>query len=309
MPPFMPELEHPVDDRHRLALRARVGDQRAEQKLALQMLRNERRFRPGQIDEPATDLVGCPVVEVAKIQRDLVSLFLRPQQERGRDRRKWMEFEGERRCHTEVSAASVQRPEQVGILLLARGHHLAVGGDQLDLEEVVAGEAVHSLEPAGAAAEGEPAHAGGGGTATGDGQAVGLGAAVEIADGRSPADHCCARVSIDDHRIHQAQIDDQAVLCQSGAGDTVPAAAHRDLQPGLPRVADGARNILRGQALRENPGTLVDHCVEQHAALVVLRIARLDDVSGEALDCGHLFTVGRNNGPGDRLCRGSLHVL
>jgi hypothetical protein len=42
-----------------------------------------------------------------------------------------MELELELRCHTEVAAASANRPEQVRILCRARHDLAAVGGDDL----------------------------------------------------------------------------------------------------------------------------------------------------------------------------------
>ena len=52
-----------------------------------------------------------------------------------------------------VAAAAAQRPEEVGLVLGVDGHRLAVGGDQLDRPDAVAGEAVAAPEPAEPAAE------------------------------------------------------------------------------------------------------------------------------------------------------------
>ena len=53
----------------------------------------------------------------------------------------------------EVAAAAAQRPEQLGVLVAGGADQLPVGGDELDGEEAVAGEAVAAAEPAEAAAE------------------------------------------------------------------------------------------------------------------------------------------------------------
>jgi hypothetical protein len=44
--------------------------------------------------------------------------------------------------HAEVAAAAAQPPEQVGVLVLAGRHELAVGGDDIRRQQVVAGQAV-----------------------------------------------------------------------------------------------------------------------------------------------------------------------
>ena len=56
--------------------------------------------------------------------------------------------------------------------------HVAVGGHELDAEQVVGGQAVLGHQPAEAAAEGEAGDAGRGDGAAGHGQAVGAGGRV-----------------------------------------------------------------------------------------------------------------------------------
>jgi hypothetical protein len=60
----------------------------------------------------------------------------------------------------EVAAAASQPPEQVRVLVLVDAEAVAVGGDQLVGRDVVARQPVLAREPAHAAAEREPAHAG-----------------------------------------------------------------------------------------------------------------------------------------------------
>ena len=80
----------------------------------------------------------------------------------------------ERGDHAEAAAASAQRPEQLAVLVLGGADQLALAGHQLGRDQVVAGEAVLALEPARAAAQGEPAHAGRGHPPAGGRQAVDL---------------------------------------------------------------------------------------------------------------------------------------
>ena len=59
-----------------------------------------------------------------------------------------VQAEGERRGDAEVPTASVQGPEQLGILPGAGRHLLTGGRDQIHGDEVVAREAEGTLEPA-----------------------------------------------------------------------------------------------------------------------------------------------------------------
>ena len=77
------------------------------------------------------------------------------------DRADGVQFELERRRDAEVAAATVQRPEELGMRVLARGDLHAAREDDVDGHEVVAREAVLPLEPARATAEREAGHAGG----------------------------------------------------------------------------------------------------------------------------------------------------
>ncbi len=71
-----------------------------------------------------------------------------------------VELELERRDDPEVAAAAAQTPEQVGVLLLARDHELAVGGDDVTRAQVVDREAELAHQVADATAERQPRDAG-----------------------------------------------------------------------------------------------------------------------------------------------------
>jgi hypothetical protein len=63
------------------------------------------------------------------------------------------------RHDAEVSAAAAQRPEQVWVLILAGAHEVAIGGDDVRRDEVVAGEPAGTGEMPDPAAEREPGDA------------------------------------------------------------------------------------------------------------------------------------------------------
>src|SRR5438093_12213702 len=73
-----------------------------------------------------------------------------------------MESERERRCNAEVPAAASDAPEQIGILLFARVCDASLRRDEIDPEEVVAGEALGPREETGPAPQGQSGDAGGG---------------------------------------------------------------------------------------------------------------------------------------------------
>src|SRR5256885_12645740 len=93
------------------------------------------------------------------------------------------------------------------------------------------GIAVHPLEPAAAAAKGEPADAGVGNATTGHGQSVLLRRGVELAPYRAAPDLGRAGLRIDAHVVEPAQVDHHAPVARAVAGCRVRAAAHRDDQP------------------------------------------------------------------------------
>ena len=81
----------------------------------------------------------------------------------------------------EVAAASAQAPEEVGVLGLARLDELAVGGHQVDGQQLVDREPVLAHDPADAAAEREPGDPGVGDDPAGRREPERLRLAVELA--------------------------------------------------------------------------------------------------------------------------------
>ncbi len=74
----------------------------------------------------------------------------------GKDCGDRMQSVGERHDDAEVPAASTHSPEQVFVLLGVRGPYPAVGIDDVHLEEVVAGQAVVTVEPPETSPESQP---------------------------------------------------------------------------------------------------------------------------------------------------------
>ena len=141
----------------------------------------------------------------------------------------------------EVAAAAAQPPEELRLGLGVDVHPLAVGGHQVDGEQVVHGQAVLAHEVPEPAAERQPADAGVADDAARGGEPERLGGAVELAPEEPAGRPRGARRRIDPDRLHQREVDHQPAVADGVTGDGVPAAAHRDEQVALPREADGRR--------------------------------------------------------------------
>ena len=193
-----------------------------------------------------------------------------------------MELERQRGRDAEVPAAAVQRPEQVGVLVRAGGDPGAVGGHQLDRDQVVARETVLALEPPRSATEREPGDSGGRHTPAGGRKPVLLGGLVELRPMCSPRRHapCAPSGSTSISFIGRTSITSPSVV-QRHPRDGVPAGSHGDLEVAVAAEAQGGDHVIGGPALRDQRRALVDHRVEHRAGVVVAGIARPEHGSAE----------------------------
>jgi hypothetical protein len=146
----------------------------------------------------------------------------------GQDAVERVEGELERGNDAEVRARAAHRPEEIGVLALVGAHEAAVGRDHLDRAEVVDREAVLALEPAHAAAEGQPANAGVRHDAHGTNEPVCLRRCVKLAEERAAVHARCARLRVHARAAHAREIDDQTAVARPIARRAVPAAADGD---------------------------------------------------------------------------------
>ena len=193
---------------------------------------------------------------------------MQPVLERGRD--------------PEVPASPTEAPEQLRLALGVDAQAFAGGGDELDTDEVVDGEAALAHQVAEPAAQRQPADAGVADHAARGGQPGGLRGAVEL----TPEDAACrprgARRGIDGDRLHQRQVDHHAVVADGVARDGVTAAPDRDAEVALAREADGLGNVVGAGAARDQRGPAVDRAVPDAARLVVALFAGLQQGTAEA---------------------------
>ena len=134
----------------------------------------------------------------------------------------------------EVAAATADRPEQVRVRVLARGDLPPIGGDDLDRDEGVDGQAVLAHQPADPATERQPADADRAGVAERGGKAVsGRGPRV-LPGGQAGLRPGETPLRVDVEALHRSEVEDDPALARPVAGQAVAAAADRQLEARIP---------------------------------------------------------------------------
>src|SRR5205814_7501254 len=119
------------------------------------------RRRYGEEGKEAVEVFGRVREKLAIPAEDFGRALEREQRRATDDRAHGAEPERERRHDAEVAAASAQSPEQVVVLVLARRHERTVGKYDVSGDHVVDRQSELARQVADAAAEREPADAGG----------------------------------------------------------------------------------------------------------------------------------------------------
>ena len=125
----------------------------------------------------------------------------------------------------EIAAAPTQRPEQIWMMLGVRGDNGGISRDDLEGQNIVAGQPVLAREPADAATQGQPGNAGPRDDAGGNGQAVQVSLAVHVAQRRATLHPDGPPVCVDEHAAHRRKIDDDPMVAHRPAADIVATAA------------------------------------------------------------------------------------
>ncbi len=132
-----------------------------------------------------------------------------------------------------------------------------------------------------AAAEGQPADAGGADDAAGGGEPERLGGGVEVQPGRAASGDGHARRGVDVHRAQRGEVDDEPAVADAVAGGVVPAPAHGHLQPVVAREVERGDDVPRAGATDDDRRPPVDQRVEAATRGVVRVVARDDDRARE----------------------------
>ena len=281
----------------RLLLRTAVVPHDAAHLAPVDRGREGVRGRHGGEGEEAVELARGGRQEVAVDRQHLGAQLDRPERRPCDHRVDLVQPELERGDDAEVAAAAADRPEEVGMLVGAGAHLLAVGEHHVGGEQVVDREAGRTRQVAQAAPERDSPDAGGGDDPARRGQPMGLGGPVELAQGGAAADPCGACLRVDLHAVHRREVDHQPVLAGAQPGAVVATAAHRQRQVALARERDRPGDVARTAAARDQRRPLVDRSVVDGPRLLVLGVLRPDQPA---------FEAGR---PGARDLRRAAHAL
>src|SRR5690606_12730990 len=126
-----------------------------------------------------------------------------------------VKLEEEGRDDTEVAAAAPQRPEQIRVLALTRGHEAAVSKYDVGLQQVIDREPVLPGQVAQATSQRQPANAGRRDEAGGRRQPESVGSMVDLAPSRSTLDSYGLRLGVDPDAVHIGQVDDHTSIATS----------------------------------------------------------------------------------------------
>ncbi len=139
--------------------------------------------------------------------------------------------------------------------------------------DVVAGEAVFSCEPADTAAQRQACDAGLRDHARRHRQSEDVRLAIEFAQQHARLDTGAACLGIDVNPLHAGQVDDHAAVAQGAAAHVVATAAYRHEEPVFAREAHRSDDVCQPGAAGDQPRTLVDAGVPDPPRGLVLGVA------------------------------------
>jgi hypothetical protein len=185
--------------------------------------------------------------------------------------------------HAEVAPSTAEAPEEIRVLIGTCLNHGPVRSHDLCSDEVVARQAVLRGQVADAAAEAEPADAGGADDASGRDEADRLGGRVEIEPGRAAVGVGDPGIAVHLDRPHQREVDHEPVVDDAVSGGIVPASPHGHVQPLRTCESERGRDIAGAEATRDHRRPAVDESVEAAARRVVPGVRGADHRPGQRL--------------------------
>ena len=276
--------ERPHRGEHTLALLdvAGVAAGHRDDGLADKVGRNRRERRRQPLDHDRRQVVRALGDPVAVEAEHPLGLLDRPEHRAPHDLRTQLDQpELERRHHAEVAAATPQRPEQVGVLVVAGVDEIALRRHQVHAGELVDREPVSTHDPPDAATEGEAGEPGVGHDASRDGEPVLLGRQVDLAEQhprlgvRGPL----LRVHLD--LVHRTQVDQHPVVARGQTREAVSTATQRDGQVVLAAEPDRRADVVDTGAPDDDLRTPVDGAVPHLTVRLVPRIGLRDDLTAD----------------------------
>jgi hypothetical protein len=159
------------------------------------------------------------------------------------------------------------------VAVRVRADPRTVRGDDVEAEDVVAGQPVLPHEAPDAATEGQAGDTGVRDHPSRRRQPVSDGLPVEL----RPEGACCrdggSALAIDVDAPHQGQVDQHSSVDRARARRAMASAADRDRQVVVPRERDGRLHVGHTHAARDDRGaTVVEHAVPGDPCFVVARV-------------------------------------
>ena len=276
----------------------RVGHQRHDRELAVELLGHERQGRRPHHVRDRRELLGRGL-GLGHEARDRVDRR-REQQHAAHHGVEGMESEPETGRHAEVPAAAADRPEQVGFVLGIHAVELAIGGHDLGGQQAVDREALLADEVPHAAAERDPSDPDRTRVAEPDPQAVRVGGVRELERRQAGLRPRRAPLGVDLDRAQIGEIDHDPAVGHALADHAVAAAAHGELEPRLARERDYAGDVHLVGDPNDDRGMEIEPAIEDGARLVVLGVVGSDhptaDIGSQFGDrdagrCVHAFLL------------------
>jgi hypothetical protein len=193
-----------------------------------------------------------------------------------------LEPEVKRRRDPEVPTGAAEAPEELGFVGLRCAHQAPVRGGDLNGGQIVDREPEGPLEPANATAEGQSGDTGMTHDPYWTDEAVGLRRDVELPEKRPAVRPGCASPGIDLDTAHVRQVDHQAAIGAAKARGAVPARLDDDLEVVIARERDRGGDLLRAAWPGDDRWPPVMDRIPEAARIVVLGVARRNDVRARA---------------------------
>ena len=219
----------------------RVDEHHDDRRLEVMLLGHERQRRRRHDERDRREVLRRGFRDRDEAREDL--LRQRQEQRPAEDPGDRVELEDEAGDDAEVAAAAADRPEQVGVAILAGDDDPAVGGDDLDRDEAVDRQAVLADEPADPATEREPGQADAGRVAERRREPVGRGRDRVLAGGQPRLGPREASLGIDVETLHRRQVDDDAAVGRAVARDAVAARPDGELEVVVPGEGDAPGHV------------------------------------------------------------------
>jgi hypothetical protein len=191
----------------------------------------------------------------------------------------WMRLIPEGSYDTEVSASSSETPHQIWVCLIIGADELAVSGDHVHADQVVAGKAILSHQPTQTTSEGEtgdPCFADGSG---GDRKTKRLGCTVEVSEQSASVGPGRCVLSINTDGGHLGKVDHQTAIAHRVPAHAMTPSTHRDDKGMTLGETNSFNHISHKLAAGDERRPPIDHAIPHRPNLVVISVLWPDQIT------------------------------